>query len=104
MANIRFHQAYKECVNMATKMKSFRLDEWTAKTIEQTAEEMGISQANVISLAVEAFKCYGVDIALNNADYKDNSAAAYSTLIEMSHHGENIYYEITKQINACARA
>lgn len=89
--------------DMATKMKSFRLDDWTAKTIEQTAEEMGISQASVISLAVEAFKCYGIDIALNNADYKDNSAAAYSTLINMSQHGDNIYYEIRQQIDACAQ-
>lgn len=88
---------------MATRMKSFRLDEWTANTIEQTAGEMGISQAGVIALAVEAFKRYGVDTALSCTDFKDNSAAAYSTLIQMSQRGGGIEYEIRGQIDACAR-
>ena len=88
---------------MATKMKSFRLDEWTAHTIEQTATEMGISQASVIALAVEAFKSYGVDFALNCTDYKDNSASAYSTLISKSAYGSTIENEVRDQIEACAR-
>ena len=89
---------------MATKMKSFRLDEWTAKTIEQTAEEMGLSQSSVIALAIEAFTCYEVDTALGCADFKDNDAAAYSTLIEMSQHGQSIAHAVRDMIDACARA
>jgi len=88
---------------MATKMKSFRLDEWTANEIERAADEMGISQANVISLAVQAFTAYGIDRALNSVDFRDNSVSAYSSLIDMSARGESIHYDIRGQIDACAK-
>ena len=88
---------------MATKkMKSFRLDEWTAKMIADTAADMGLSQSDVVALAVQAFTTYGVDHALGVVDYRNNDADAYSTLIEMSHHGSSIECEIQDMIRACA--
>lgn len=86
---------------MATKMKSFRLNEWAANEIEKTAEDMGLSQAAVITLAIRAFKAYGIDTTLARADYLDNSTSAYSALIGMSQRGGSIQAEIRETVAAC---
>lgn len=87
---------------MATKMKSFRLDEWTANEIEKTAEDMGLSQSAVIMLAIRAFTAYGIDTTLNNTNYLDNSASAYMSLIGMSQRDDSIKYDIRGSIESCA--
>lgn len=88
---------------MATTMKSFRLSEWAANEIEKTADDMGLSQAAVITLAIRAFTAYGIDTTLANTDYLDNSSSAYMSLIGMSQRDDSIKYEIRNSIEACAR-
>ena len=89
---------------METKMESFELDEWTAKAIADLAQDMGIPQADVVSLAVQAFAAYGISDALGRVNYRDNDADAYSRLIDLSCHGQSIECEVQGMIRACAEA
>lgn len=88
--------------DMTTKMKSFRLDEWTASLIEETASEMNLSQSKLLTLAMEAFTNYGIDRTLNELDNgKKGRTNYYLTLIQMSSYSRAIEDEIKNQVTAC---
>lgn len=86
------------------RMKSFRLNASTADYLRDTAADLGISQADVIELALCAFSCYGVDVALSNARYDHETPKAdLRALVYMSSHGNSIECAVSEHIDAAAQ-
>lgn len=73
---------------MSKVMRSYRLDEGTTETLRETADYLGMSQADVIALAMVALDALGIDYALSDAaDMYDVEPQGYAYLVRHAARG-----------------
>lgn len=88
---------------MSKVMRSYRLDEGTTETLRETADYLGMSQADVIALALDAFVSFGIDMALDDAARKHGIATRdYHATIRHTANGTPTRDRIRNAIDATA--
>lgn len=84
------------------KMKSFRLYDDTAQYLADTAHELGISQSELIELALVAFDRYGMADGIAYAIDRGVPKRDLPALVNSSGYGGHVSEAIYEQTKTCA--